>query len=281
MPLFLEPEEVDEPTLAQYFGTNQGDDASSMEKNISTASVPSGGVVSGASGSVSEVSPLPSSSHMKPTSPVVIREVSGYTDYVGSLSPEELEEPTLAQYLKMNEDESSNDDVSMSAHDLLMLLDESSGLDFLGHTSDEDSRDLEVSHAPDILMKPKELLAFLEASNKGDEPEKPFLRRDVGKKIEAKHLMSLAEMADILNHVATRHGNNDDIRWDVIARMTFRHAAPDEADPLRPCDYVGGDDDEVESDMSTLSLEGIDRTTDYWNSGGSLRWTLEEVSSDE
>lgn len=275
--------EVDEPTLAQYFDTYQAAEASSTGGKIATASIPSSGLVEWFPRSGSEMSPRPSSPHMKPASPMTSREAPEakpvYTDYVGSLSPEP-EEPTLDQYLKMNEDESSNEDVSLSVHDLLMLLDESSEMACLAQTSDEDSRDLEFSHAPDVLMKPKELLAFLEASNKGDEPKKPFLRRTTRKKIETKHVMTLAEMADILNHVATRHGNNDDIRWDVIARMAFRDAAPDEADPLRPCDYVGGDDDEMESDVSSVSLEGIDETTDYWNSGGSLRWNIEEFSSD-
>ena len=170
----------------------------------------------------------------------------------------------------MKADECSSDDDSISATALLMLLDGSPELELFGQSSDDDSIFIEQSNAPEGLMNPKELLAFLVADNEDDLPEQKGTLCSELNNPNTPQVMTLAEMADILNHVATRHGNNDVIRWDIISRMAFRDAENDGFAPLRPVENVGGDAGDYYSDASSISVEGIDKTTDFWNSGGSF-----------
>jgi hypothetical protein len=170
----------------------------------------------------------------------------------------------------MKADECSSDDDSISATALLMLLDGSPELELFGQSSDDDSIFIEQSNAPEGLMNPKELLAFLVADNEDDLPEQKGALCSELNNPNTPQVMTLAEMADILNHVATRHGNNDVIRWDIISRMAFRDAENDGFAPLRPVENVGGDAGDYYSDASSISVEGIDKTTDFWNSGGSF-----------
>lgn len=170
----------------------------------------------------------------------------------------------------MKADECSSDDDSISATALLMLLDGSPELELFGQSSDDDSIFIEQSNAPEGLMNPKELLAFLVADNEDDLPEQKGALCSELNTPNTPQVMTLAEMADILNHVAMRHGNNDVIRWDIISRMAFRDAENDGFAPLRPVENVGGDAGDYYSDASSISVEGIDKTTDFWNSGGSF-----------
>jgi hypothetical protein len=198
---------------------------------------------------------------------------SGFRDYVTYLSDETSQERELPlnQYLRFtNENDcSSCEDDSMNSADLLNIMNGSVQVDDSIRITNDDSDMIESSLSPKVVMSPHEILALLEAENKQDMPERVPCR-DSGN-TNKMAVMCLPELADILNHVATRHSNNDEIRWDVIARMA-QEGGNEGFDPQRPFEYVGGDATDEDSDASSLSLEGIDETTDFWNSGGSNQW---------
>lgn len=206
----------------------------------------------------------------------------GFRDYITELPEEPPEEPelSLSLYLRiMNESgDSCCDDNSMNSTELLNVLNGSVQVDDSIRTTKDDCGPIEPSLSPKVLMSPLEILALLEAENKQDMPERLSQRdSDNPNKLT---VMSMAELADILNHVVTRHSNNDEIRWDVIARMA-QEAGNVEFDPQRPFEYVGGDATDEDSDISSLSLEVIDSTTDFWNSGGSNQWNSWELDESD
>lgn len=197
-----------------------------------------------------------------------------FMDYVQPLtaSPSSRAEvePSLSAYLLLNlSDAESRSDgsSSMNATDLLNLLDESSEMDLFGQSDDDDEDSVSISHDPATQMNAKELLAFLEANNKEDQPQESIFPK---RNKSDTHVMTLAEMADVLNHVSSRHRDNAEIRFDAIGRIAFRDG---EVDPLRPCEFVG---DDASSVSSEISLEGMDMTADFWSSGGSFKWNVND-----
>ena len=206
---------------------------------------------------------------------------SPFRDYITSLAPDPSEDKdeTHSLYLKiMNESDSRiSDAMSLDSIELFNLLNNSSNLD----ASDQPSTgDDEVAVAREVVMPPgkrlsaKAVLAYLEADNRNDMPQQGCAARDrcvLGKL----PVLTPAEMADILNHVSSHHGNNDKIRWDVIARMA-REVGNEDFNAKLPFEYVGGDATDEDSSVSSISEDGVDESAGVWTSGGSLRWDPEE-----
>ena len=157
----------------------------------------------------------------------------------------------------------------MNTNELFAYLNDSSQFDEVsdsGHVGEDDDLG-----PPQTALSITELLSFLESDNRNDMPPRmSYIERDP-KVSEANDGLDLAEMADILNHVATRHGDNEHIRWDVIGRMAS-DVGYEQFNVLLPFEYICIEPSDDESSVSSISLEGIDHTADFWNSGGSFPW---------
>jgi hypothetical protein len=186
----------------------------------------------------------------------------------------------LSRYLKMvNESEhSTSQGGSLNSDELARLLQDSSDLDTFvgedGRTGDHhnvvESRNVRLK---EMAQNPQggnlnliELLEFFKEDNLRDMPHHRITILSESPQDEEGNtndyggsILTLEEMADILNHVSSRHWSNKDIRWDVIADMARgiggdRDVVPH---PLRPMEYVGGDynDEDDDSDVSSISWE--------------------------
>lgn len=202
---------------------------------------------------------------------------SPFREYVTTLAPDlsEDKEETRSLYLQiMNEsDPRMADAMSMDSIELFNLLNDSSQLDesdLPSNSDDEGANAREIVAPPGKRLSAKEVLAYLETDNRNDMPQQCSAARDRGM-VGKLPVLTPAEMADILNHVSTHHGNNDEIRWDVIARMA-REVGNEDFNARLPFEYVGGDATDEDSSVSSISEDGVDESTGFLSSGGSLRW---------
>ena len=211
-------------------------------------------------------------------------ELSPFKEYVTLLAQDPTADNDESENLClriMNESDPNNDAKSMDPMELFNLLNNSSHLTLnsdRASASEDGVAVLGVSLSPPRkLLSAMALLAYLENDNNADKPQQCSEMRD--RHVSGRSpVLTPAEMADILHHVVMNHGINDDIRWDVIARMA-RDVGNEDFDALPPFECVGGSDADDDSSVSSISegfADVIDERAEFWNSGGGLQWNPEE-----
>jgi hypothetical protein len=188
----------------------------------------------------------------------------------------------LSRYLKMvNESENSfSQDGSLNSDELARLLRDSSDLEtFAGESKrDDDSSDdvddcvenFKALQHEGTKSDPQgqnlnliELFHLLKEDNTRDMPQHHISKLSESLQGEDRStddyegtILTLEELADILNHVSSRHWSNKDIRWDIIAEMA-RGVEGDDLHPFRPAKYVGNGntDEDDDSDVSSVSWD--------------------------
>jgi hypothetical protein len=184
------------------------------------------------------------------------------TASVSSASADMLHISHLDLFLELyREDDAKSGETSMNASDFLVVLDQSSQLDLVAQSSISSNENEEDTSRKEKaqLMTPQELITYLRDHNHKDLPESSYYQDATVAKYQTssktnQYVMTAEEMADILNHVASHHENNAEIRWDVIARMALGFE-----DPLKPIEYVFHQDEVVDLDdaasLSSISVE--------------------------